>query len=259
MSTTRNELARLMRAVIAPRPILLERGILKRVLAHFETRKHTWETRGMDGSFRIGQYYEFGCYNGDSLVDVWNALRIRYGRRLPDYWRMVAFDSFEGLPATGKVEDLHPIAGAGSYKSDGMARVAQRLAAAGCGADRLRLVKGFYEESLTEGLRDELLAQGMHPSLVNIDCDYYSSTKTVLEWIEPLLLDGTVVYFDDILFYNGNPHKGELKAIDEFNTARTESGLAPAPWFDPAGRCYLYWRNEEVTPHAFEFKEYVTG
>ena len=242
-----------------PRQILLEWSIIERVFCHFEGRKKIWETRGIEGEYKIRHYYEFGVYNGDTLCDFYNCMSRFHGGNAPPYWQMVGFDSFEGLPATHVEEDLHPQAGEGSYKSDGVEFVQSRLQGIGCGPDRLRLVKGFYQESLSKALRDKLLAEDLRPSFVNIDCDYYSSTMTVLNWIEPLLMDGTVVYFDDIYFYNCNPNKGELKAIDDFNRSRDESGLALAPWFDQGARCYLYWRNEAIEPHKFEFKKYITG
>jgi len=243
-----------------PRQILMEWRILERVLMHFEQRRETWEQRGSDEEFKIGHYFEFGCYNGDSLVDFFNVMKKRYPQGVPDYWKMFVFDSFEGLPATELAEDLHLHAGEGSYKSEGMTHVRNRLVETGCDPQRLTFVKGFYEDSLTKALRDELLAQGIFASFVNLDCDYYSSTKTVLEWIEPLLADGAIVYFDDIYFYNCNPQKGQLKAIEEFNSRRTESGLAPAPFFDQGGRCYMYWRNDSaLAPKKFEFEAYVVG
>ena len=62
------------------------------------------------------------------------------------------------------------------------------------------------------------------PSIVNIDVDYYSSTKTVLNWIYPICQDGTIFYFDDIYEYLGNLSKGEYKAIDEFNRDHLKEG-----------------------------------
>ena len=243
-----------------PKQILMEWRILERVLMHFEQRRQTWEQRGSDQAFKIGNYFEFGCYNGDSLVDFYNVLRKRYPEGVPDYWKMFVFDSFEGLPATELAEDLHPHAGEGSYKSEGMAFVRNRLAEVGCDPQRLTFVKGFYEQSLTKALRDELIEQGVFASFVNLDCDYYSSTKTVLDWIEPLLTDGAIVYFDDIYFYNCNPQKGQLRSIKEFNADRTDSGLALAPFFDQGARCYMYWRNDAtLVPKQFEFEAYVTG
>ena len=63
------------------------------------------------------------------------------------------------------------------------------------------------------------------PSIVNIDVDYYSSTKAVLEWIYPICQEGTIFYFDDIFEYLGNLSKGEYKAIAEFNRNHINEGF----------------------------------
>ena len=34
--------------------------------------------------------------------------------------------------------------------------------------------------------------------VVNIDCDLYSSARTVLAWVEPHLRPGTLVHFDEL-------------------------------------------------------------
>jgi hypothetical protein len=242
-----------------PAPILIERDILMRALAHLEGRRQTWKERGAAKEFKIGQYFEFGCYNGDSLLDFHNALNIQYNRQLPDYWQFYVFDSFEGLPPTEDKADLHPFAGEGSYRSKGAKFVKRRLVENSCPEERLHFHKGFFEDSLTPELREQLIERGVFASYVNIDCDYHSSTITVLNWLEPLLTDGSLLYFDDIYFYNGHPDKGQIKSIREFNEKREHSGLAPAPWFDQGHRCYLYWREEELGPRQFQFEKYVVG
>jgi len=242
-----------------PNNILFEGVILQRVLSHFEGRKKTWTVRGSNREFDIGHYFEFGCYDGDTLIDFFNALKSFFKGNFPEYWKMFAFDSFEGLPKTYRNEDLHPYAGEGSYKSQGMEYVYRRLSEVGCGDERLQLYKGFFETILTEKLCNDFIEKGIKASFVNIDCDYYSSTMTTLNWIEPLLHDGSIVYFDDIYFYNCNPQKGELKAISDFNSKREHSGLSPAPFFDRGWRCYMYWRNREIKPHKFEFENYISG
>ncbi len=52
--------------------------------------------------------------------------------------------------------------------------------------------------------------------LVNIDCDLYESAVYVLDFIEPLLQEGSVLYFDDWNMYRANPNKGGKKAFREF-------------------------------------------
>ena len=58
---------------------------------------------------------------------------------------------------------------------------------------RFRLVDGFYDKSLTQELQTEL----QNVILVNMDVDLHSSGTLVLDWILPLLQEGTIIYTDD--------------------------------------------------------------
>lgn len=191
---------------------------------------------------------EFGVWNGDSMKMTWDILK-SFDSPVP--WKLIGFDSFEGLPEAEGAADAHRFVGAGSFKSKGQEFVANALLDHGIAADRFELVPGWYQDSLTDATKTKLGSPKV--AFVNIDVDYYSSTKDVLEWIEPLLFDGSIVYFDDVLFYNGNPHKGQLRAIREFNDSRTESGLYCATRFDQGGRAYLYWNNAPVDSENLAF------
>jgi hypothetical protein len=74
---------------------------------------------------------------------------------------------------------------------------------------------------------------------VMMDCDFYSSTKTVLEWIRPLLRDGTIFMFDDIWAFMGHPDFGELRAIREFN-AKGPGLLVPHYFGGPTQQVYVF-------------------
>ncbi len=212
-----------------------------RSLRHLYEVDRRWKSRGSAAGLPLGNYFEFGVWNGKSMEVFWKTLGYAAARERKD-WRLFGFDSFEGLPEPEGAADAHPIVGKGAFKSSGLDRVAGTLAKAGIPAERLKLVPGFYENSLTPELKASL---GNPPAcFVNIDVDYYSSTMTVLTWIESLLFDGSIVYFDDVLFYNGNPHKGQIRAIAEFNESRTESGLYQERGLDPLGRVYVYWKND---------------
>ena len=52
-----------------------------------------------------------------------------------------------------------------------------------------------------------------------MDCDLYSSTRTVLQAAEPRLVAGSVIVFDDLLAYPGYADH-ELKAFSEYAAAR---------------------------------------
>ena len=212
-----------------------------RTLRHLYEVDRRWKSRGSAAGLPLGNYFEFGVWNGKSMEVFWKALGYAASGERKD-WRLFGFDSFEGLPEPEGAADAHPFVGKGAFKSSGVDQVSASLTKAGIPADRVKLVAGFYENSLTPELKASL---GLtKASVVNIDVDYYSSTMTVLNWIESLLFDGSIVYFDDILFYNGNPHKGQLRAIREFNETRKDAGLYQERGLDPLGRVYVYWKND---------------
>ena len=52
--------------------------------------------------------------------------------------------------------------------------------------------------------------------VIHIDVDLYSSTVEVLEFIEPLMVYGTVLIFDDWYCFPPGENKGEKRAFEEF-------------------------------------------
>lgn len=73
------------------------------------------------------------------------------------------------------------------------------------------IISGLFEESLGPFLRE-------HPEpadLVHVDCDIYSSTKSVLSQLSERLVPGTVIVFDELLYYPGRENH-EVKAFYEW-------------------------------------------
>ncbi len=192
--------------------------------------------------FNVKDYFEFGVFNGDATINFWIGIMAYFGR-VPDGWNIHLFDSFEGMPKKVDMRDETLRLEEGDLHSKGEEFVLSRLNSVSIPESKINIIKGYYDESLTPLLRDEYLKKGIKAHFVNIDCDYYSSTIAVLRWIEPLLENGSIIYFDDIDLYYKNPNKGELKAIAEFNELDDSRGLAVDQWIDPACRCYIFWRN----------------
>jgi Macrocin-O-methyltransferase (TylF) len=136
-----------------------------------------------------GLYAEFGVYKGDSI----NRLATLRPRQV-----FHGFDSFEGLPESWTVG-----ARTGSFSIGG------RLPAV---RSNVVLVKGFFEQTLEQFVPacGKKVVAFMH-----IDCDLYSATKTVLDRLAPLLVEGTVIVFDEYFNYPGW-QQGEFKAFAEF-------------------------------------------
>jgi hypothetical protein len=105
------------------------------------------------------------------------------------------FDSFEGLPEAWHSESK------GSYTTRGVLPAVPK---------NVTLHAGWFEDTLPP-----FLAQHDGPArMINIDCDIYSSTKTVLDNLAPRIVPGTVLVFDE---YIGNEHwrEDEYKAFQE--------------------------------------------
>lgn len=117
-------------------------------------------------------YLEFGVYRGRT-IRYWASHLATPGARF------VGFDSFEGLP-----ENWQPNAPRGAFSVGTPPQIDD---------PRVSFVVGWFDRTLPG------FSPPPHDQLVvNIDCDLYSSTRYVLEWLGDHLRPGTLVYFDDL-------------------------------------------------------------
>jgi len=77
------------------------------------------------------------------------------------------------------------------------------------------VVPGWFEDTCTSTTTQDF--QMKEAAIVHIDCDLYESAKTVLRFITPLLVEGTVLNFDDWFCFRGNPSLGEQRAFREWS------------------------------------------
>jgi hypothetical protein len=136
-----------------------------------------------------GMALEFGVYSGITLQIIAAA---RDGE-------VYGFDSFEGLPESWRAG--FPVGAFDDVR--GLTDVP--------GAD---LVVGWFDEVLPGFLAE-------HPgpvALLHVDCDLYSSAKTVLDLVGPRLRPGSVVAFDEYFNYPGWPEH-EHRAWQEYVAA----------------------------------------
>jgi O-methyltransferase len=157
----------------------------------------------------LGDYLEFGVFNGTSLSCMHTAVKEVGVRDM----RLFGFDSFEGLPESATVDDWDP----GSYQMD-EAYARAWLTRRGIDWDRVFLVKGWFSDTLNP----DLVARHAisRASVIMVDCDAYESTKEALQFCGPLIHERAVVFFDD--WNSGDrAHKGtgEKKAWEEFIAA----------------------------------------
>jgi hypothetical protein len=147
-----------------------------------------------------GLVLEFGVASGSTI----NALAELAGDTV------YGFDSFAGLP-----EDWRPGFPRGAF--------AHPLPAV---RPNVALVVGLFEETLPRFVAE-------HPgpaAFIHVDCDLYSSTRTVLAHCGPMIRPGTVIVFDEYFNYPGW-RRHEHRAFQEFvaGTGRRYEYLGVVP------------------------------
>jgi hypothetical protein len=143
-----------------------------------------------------------------------------------------AFDSFEGLPESWE----------GTFETRGKFTVSGKIPRL---PSNVRIHKGWFDATLP-GFRDA--HAGASISLLHIDCDLYSSTRTVLEHIGDRLLPGSIVVFDEYLNYHGWKNH-EFKAWQEF-VAASKVKYTYRGFCGQGGQVFL--RIDEIAPQAAE-------
>lgn len=139
-----------------------------------------------------GVILEFGVYKGDSI------------RAIADWARrpVHGFDSFEGLP-----EDW-----TGTAELRGKFNARSRLPKV---PKNVTLHAGWFDDTLPP-----FLAGNPDPvAFLNIDCDLYSSTKTIFDALSGRVGPGTIVSFDEYFNYHGW-QRHEFRAFQEYVQAR---------------------------------------
>ncbi|NIT13990.1 MAG: hypothetical protein GTN99_07055 [Candidatus Dadabacteria bacterium] len=175
-----------------------------------------------------GYYTEFGVWFGASMASAWENWQelqrfcSRYKKdQAFDLKGFVGYDSFEGLPCLRPGDEGYGAFYAGRFANVDYAELCERLPFA-------RFEKGWFKDTLPK--------EEIYPiAIAHIDCDIYSSTVEVLDFLKPRLVDGAVLLFDDWFCYKGRSDKGERKAW-------LESGLKAQEYFNYAvqGKCMIY-------------------
>lgn len=136
----------------------------------------------------LGMFLEFGVAKGDSInfISAFKPTKTIYG-----------FDSFEGLP-----EDWYESTKKGAFSLGGRAPKVRK---------NVNLVKGLFENSLPKFLE----THAEKCAFIHVDCDIYSSAKTVFTLLKDRIVSGTVIEFDEYFNYP-RWQENEYKAFQEF-------------------------------------------
>ena len=135
---------------------------------------------------KTGLFMEFGVFKGKTINFIASKTdQTVYG-----------FDSFEGLP-----EDWR----------EGFRKGTFRLEKIPIFRENVKIIEGWFEDTLP----NFILENTGDCSFIHIDCDLYSSTKTIFDHIKTRIKSGCVIVFDEFFNYPGWQH-GEYKAFMEF-------------------------------------------
>ena len=178
-----------------------------------------------------GDYLEFGVFRGTSFIEAFHTIKRVYEFRASDpdsihtreyragvaqCWkdfRFFNFDSFQGLPVVKWVDTQSSDFTGGKF-SCSLDSFLGNIGQHGVDMGRVVAVPGWFNDSCSKVTLAKYNMKAA--SIIHIDCDLYESARTVLKFISPLLVDGTVLIFDDWYCYRGNPNAGEQRAFREW-------------------------------------------
>ena len=150
-----------------------------------------------------GYVCEFGVYSGMSLDRI-----SHFFKDQPVY----GFDSFEGLPEEWIMNSRGGGWDTSAFALDQLPTLQENTV----------LVKGWFDQSLPVWIKD-------HPEnikFINVDCDLYSSTKTVLTLLNSKIVPGTVIQFDELYcwgapddyeYWEDHEYKALKEWLEEFD------------------------------------------
>ena len=173
-----------------------------------------------------GSYFEFGSHRARTFTmmmglddfyatnhgSTGGALTPKSGGGYMD--KYFAFDSFEGWPSDTNFAE-HPQYSPGGAKTSEI-EFLNLLTSYGQSTERVELVKGFYEKSLTKSLATRFVKENVKASLITVDCNLYESYKSVFPWVDQFMQPGTVLYLDDFNTFRAQPDQGPKLAFNEY-------------------------------------------
>jgi hypothetical protein len=156
---------------------------------------------------------EFGTSDGYSFVKLLYATRYL---KLTNRVIVHGFDSFEGMPPAVDEKDQEWTSRDDWVPGQFKGRYEELTAYCAKRYDNFQIHRGRFEDSIDEQF--VTLLADHPPALIWIDCDYYSSAKTIFERIIGRIPNGCVIYFDDLDNLNyGSRSTGESRLVHEIN------------------------------------------
>ena len=170
-----------------------------------------------------GSYIEFGIFTGSSFnfaMKINKKIEFFFENSKCDFF---GFDSFNGF---GKIkdEDIHPRFQDNIFSVDEK-KILKNIKKNSKGQN-YKIVNGFYNETLRDKNPQDYGIKKAR--VVMIDCDLKEATELALNFLKPILQKGTIILFDDYIYYKGDEFKGEYGAFKEFRQKNTNLNFREA-------------------------------
>ena len=157
----------------------------------------------------IGDYLEFGVFNGSSISSMYLTAKKFDLKSM----RFFGFDAFEGLPAGSEKED-DGVWKKGFYACS-FEKMQQCLKRKNIDPENITWIKGWYNKTLNYKTVKKYNLRNI--GVVFIDCDTYSSSKAVLNFLAPLIKGPLIICFDDWKLNDLDiKGMGEYQSFNEF-------------------------------------------
>tara|TARA_B100002019_G_C21029904_1_gene479074 strand:+ start:63 stop:695 length:633 start_codon:yes stop_codon:yes gene_type:complete len=153
---------------------------MSRLLTEFRKTQVEENKEFLDGKL----FLEFGVFRGYSMLEYYSA----YGENNIKS-KFFGFDAFQGLPEENL--DPHTPWKTGDFNLDG--QINPEL----LNKEGMEIVPGWFSDTLNKETKKKFGRK--KAGLVHVDCDIYTSTLEVLEYLvkENLLVEGTLIVYDD--------------------------------------------------------------
>lgn len=185
--------------------------VLKEALEYVATMSR-FDAEDADDTLR-GDYLEFGVWEGKTFAHA-----CKYGSRYMPSMRYFACDSFEGLPSPSGIDascEFQEGQFSCSYE-----KFTENLSSWDVPLEKVTAIKGWFDKSLTT---DAATKHDISIASVSyIDCDLYESCVPVLDFLTPLVRQGSILMFDDWFCFRADPRRGVQLATNK-RVARKES------------------------------------
>lgn len=222
----RRRLGKFVRSALPARALVPEAKFYECALAAIDALE---ECRG---SKLTGDYLEFGVSRGTSMALMTKALI----KKQMDEVRCFGFDSFEGLPPESADEGWVP----GDFKSTEESTVAY-LKDHSLDLSRIHLIKGWFSDTCNEHTLKKFEIK--HAAIIMVDCDIYSASKTVFDFVAPLIHSSSIVICDD---WGSGPNDGtpsQRTAFEQFLQATPSFQVRELSTYGPRSKVFLVMRS----------------